>query len=578
MQHVKLRWLRIFNFTLVGVTALLFLTYVLFNLLDVSQSTKNHWGITPDVLFIGAVHAIYVVLTDRLFIKRYAWLVTLISMALYAFLFGAIIEASGNTNLVYRLGYVVFAFFLALDGVFPPAAAVIFTWMILIFTVTGIATPTNASLGFNIVIDTLLTASAYGGWLFFKKHYVSSGKEVVLETKLEEEQFKTSTILESITDGVLVIALNGIIQIANQSAAEMLGWTKDEIINLDYHSLIKPVKESSDQSDTETEAITAALANSKVTQQISKLETLHGRQIFVDIVASPIFETVLTKEGQKEQRLTAVIAVLRDVDKQKRTEQQRSDFISTASHEMRTPVASIQGYLELALNPKISHLDEKTKGFLDKAYDATKHLGQLFQDLLTVSQTEDGRLSSHPTIVDIKELLLSMCDGFKQSASKKGLTIVCNLHPEQSGEKVVTPPMNVKADTERLREVIANLIENAIKYTPSGNVTVNAEVKESEDSVVISVADTGPGIAEEDIPHLFQKFYRVDNTATREIGGTGLGLYISKQIVELFDGKIWVESKVGEGSTFFISLPRINPDAPDAPLTKPLEPPTQALS
>lgn len=230
----------------------------------------------------------------------------------------------------------------------------------------------------------------------------------------------------------------------------------------------------------------------------------------------------------------------------------------------------------------MKYLDEKTKSYLDKAYDATKHLGQLFQDLLTVSQTEDGRLTSHPTAVDINKLLTSMCDNFKNSATKKGLAMQCNLHENETGDKNVKPLMYVKADAERLREVISNLVENAIKYTPQGSVTINANVK--DDNVQISVADTGPGIAEEDIPHLFQKFYRVDNSQTREIGGTGLGLFISKQIIELFDGKIWVESKLGQGSKFILELPRTNPgelDDPEAPQTTQVQktpPPSQATT
>jgi signal transduction histidine kinase len=318
------------------------------------------------------------------------------------------------------------------------------------------------------------------------------------------------------------------------------------------------VAEDATTDKAEEEALSIAMQTGESTQKISKLETLNSRQIYVDIVASPIYQNLQNQEGKVEKKLTGIIAVLRDVDKQKRDEQQRSDFISTASHEMRTPVASIQGYLELALNPKISQIDDKTRTYLDKAYEATKHLGQLFQDLLTVSQTEDGRITNHPEVIEVISLLKEVCSGQIQPAARKGLKLECNLHDQNNGERVVTPLMHVKADPERLREVILNLVENAIKYTPEGSITISAELK--DDSVVIGVKDTGSGIAEEDIVHLFQKFYRVDNSATREIGGTGLGLYISKQIIEMMDGKIWVESKLGEGSTFFVELPRVEPD------------------
>lgn len=563
MQHVKVGWLKKFNYALIGASSLLFVTYFLFESLGVTQATKDRWGITPLILGFAIVHAVYVFISHALLMKRQPWLASFVSLALYAFLISSIIESSGNTNIAYRGAFIVAIFFTGMLGVYTPITAIVFTWMILIFTITGVATPTEASLTFNIIADILVTVSGISGWLFFKKYYVTSGKESALESQLEEEQFKSGAILESITDGVLVINLKGVIQIANASAAQMFGWTKDEATNLDYHSLIKPLSDDPAKETAPADAISEALKSGEATKRVNKLETLNGRQLYVDIIASPIYQNKKNDEGKMQRTLTGIIAVLRDVDKEKRAEQQRSDFISTASHEMRTPVASIQGYLELALNPKISNLNEKTKGYLDKAYDATKHLGQLFQDLLTVSQTEDGRAVSHPKIFDVGELLHSICENVKLQASRKNLTVECNINQDVTDEKNVKPLMYVEADPERIREVLNNLLENAIKYTEQGNIAVKTSV--INEHVRIAVSDTGPGIPEEDIPHLFQKFYRVDNSATREKGGTGLGLYISKQIVEMFDGKIWVESKFGQGSTFYIELPRVSPEQLRAP-------------
>lgn len=563
MQHVKVGWLKKFNYALVSASALLFITYFLFESLGVSQATKDRWGITPLILGFAAIHAIYVFASNALLMKRQPWVASFISVALYAFLISSIIESSGNTNIAYRAAFIVAIFFTGMLGVYTPITAIVFTWMILIFTITGVATPTEASLTFNVIVDILVTVSGISGWLFFRKYYVASGKESALESQLEEEQFKSSAILESITDGVLVINLKGIIQITNVSAAQMFGWTKDEATNLDYHSLIKPISDDPKQEKAAPDAISEALKSGEATKRVNKLETLNGRQLYVDIIASPIYQNKKNEEGKAQRTLTGIIAVLRDVDKEKRAEQQRSDFISTASHEMRTPVASIQGYLELALNPKIGDLNEKTKGYLNKAYDATKHLGQLFQDLLTVSQTEDGRAINNPKIFDISELLHSLCESVKLQAARKNLQVECSVNQAASDGKTVSPLMYVDADPERIREVLNNLLENAIKYTEQGKVGVQASV--ISEQIRIAVTDTGPGIPEEDIPHLFQKFYRVDNSATREKGGTGLGLYISKQIVEMFDGKIWVESKLGQGSTFYVELPRVSPEQLRAP-------------
>lgn len=555
MQHVKIKWLRIFNYGLTGFSTLLFGFYFLFEALQVSEHVKDRWGITPLILVLAGIHAVYILITDRLFIKKIPWLITLISITMYAFLLGSIIESSGNTNVVYRIVYGLLIFFSGMIGLYAPLTAIIFTWMILIFTITGIATPTNASLTFNIVVDTFLTVACFGGWYFFRRWYLPKADpaSVELESLLEQEQSKSSVILESITDGVIVTDPKGTIQVINKSAAEMLGWEQQEAIKLDYKSLIVSTEgEPGTNSDI---AITKSLQTTSAEQAISHLKTRNGRQVYVDIVASPIFQTTLSSEvGEVQKKLVGVIAVLRDVDEQKRQEQQRSDFISTASHEMRTPVASIQGFIELALNPKVATVDEKAKGYLEKAHESTKHLGELFQDLLTVSKSDDGRLANNPKVIEIGEFLKELVEQNKLSAENKGLKVV---YENTAYDKSVAPLMYVNADSERLREVVLNLFDNAVKYTKNGMITVGASLKDQ--GVIIRVSDTGMGIANEDIPHLFQKFYRTDNTATREIGGTGLGLYICQQIVEIMNGRIWVESTVGAGSTFYVEIPRVDP-------------------
>ncbi len=559
MQHVKLRWLRIFNFSLVGVTVLLFVVYILFQQLNVSAATEAKWGITPTVLAIGVFHAFFVIISDRFFLRRYPWLITLISMALYAFLNASIIESSGNTNVVYRITYGMLVFCMGMNGPFAPLTAVIFTWMLLIFTVTGIATPTNASLTFNIIVDICLSIAGFLGWFIFRRYYVPRDDKETKELvgTLEQEQLKSDVILESITDGVMIISPEGTVQNLNQSSATLLGWSRDEATNLDYRSLFGVESEKGTaESQADQDAITQSTKTNKPVQKVSLLKTHHGRNIYVDIVASPIQISALSGEKTATKKTVGVVAVLRDVDVQKRQEQQRSDFISTASHEMRTPVASIQGFIELALNEKVATVDPKAREYLQKAQEATQHLGDLFQDLLTVSKSDDGRLVSNPQLVDVNEFLAAAVDQNTVEAEKKQLKLTADT--EAPNGKSVKPLLYINADPDRLSEVISNLLENAIKYTTKGVITVGATV--TEKGVVIRISDTGAGIATEDIPHLFQKFYRTDNTATREVGGTGLGLYISKQIVELMGGRIWVESTLGAGSTFYIELPRVSPE------------------
>ncbi|MBJ58485.1 hypothetical protein CMN24_02085, partial [Candidatus Saccharibacteria bacterium] len=247
----------------------------------------------------------------------------------------------------------------------------------------------------------------------------------------------------------------------------------------------------------------------------------------------------------------------RDVTKEKAEEREQAEFISTASHEMRTPVASIEGYLGLALNPQTAQIDAKARDFIMKAHEAAQHLGRLFQDLLDVSKSEDGRLTNIPRVVDMGSFVATIVEGLQGKAQEKGLELIFKP-ADQRAQKILVPVFFVNQDNDHIREVVNNLVENAIKYTPQGSVTV--DLSGTEDKVVVSVKDTGLGIPAEDVPHLFQKFYRVDNVDRQSIGGTGLGLYLSRRLAEAMQGRLWVESNYGQGSTFFLELPRISTD------------------
>ena len=224
---------------------------------------------------------------------------------------------------------------------------------------------------------------------------------------------------------------------------------------------------------------------------------------------------------------------------------------------MRTPIAAIEGYIALALNPKISQVDPSGRKYLEKAALATKHLGVLFQDLLNSSRAEDGRLTSYPLVIEIGELIEQAVEAGRFHAKEKGLTMryVVSSDKQAAGGKVLRPLYYTYVDPHRIREVLQNIIDNAIKYANEGAITVRLTGDNS--LIQIQIQDTGSGIPPEDIPHLFQKFYRVDSSLTRTVGGSGLGLFISRKIVEMYNGRIWVESQVGQGSTFFINLPRL---------------------
>lgn len=368
-----------------------------------------------------------------------------------------------------------------------------------------------------------------------------------LATELSHEANKSEVVINAINDGVVLVDTSGVIQLINPAAQRIIGWGQNDAVGLSYKSVIK----LNDKADKPLTDANDPVAQVLATNQDSHSEdfsvtTESGKKILLSLIVSPI--------GNPS---TGAIMVFRDMTKEKAEEREQAEFISTASHEMRTPVASIEGYLGLALNPAIVQVDEKGRDYIQKAHESAQHLGRLFQDLLDVSKAEDGRLSNNPKVVDVADFVGDVAEGLQPKATEKGLRFLYKPRPEtESNIRTVTPVYYAHVDNDHLREVVANLIENAIKYTPAGDVII--DVGGDETHVTISVQDSGIGIPTEDIPHLFQKFYRVDNSDTREIGGTGLGLYLCRRLAEVMGGQIKVESEYKRGSTFSLVLPRID--------------------
>jgi PAS domain S-box-containing protein len=398
----------------------------------------------------------------------------------------------------------------------------------------------------------------------FKLPFIRNGKpgtagmsSSVLASSLRDEKLRSDIILKSIDDGVMLLDGQGIIQLFNPGAVKLTGWPENEAQGLAYKSVIKLLNDKGEPYPDETNPLERVWKEKQVVHDnTAALESRAKKQFPVSLSLTPLLDD--------NQDITGVIAIFRDETVARQEEKQRAEFISTASHEMRTPVAAIEGYLALALNDKVSTIDSRARDYLEKAHASTQHLGKLFQDLLTSAKAEDGRLSSHPVVIEMGAYVEQLAGDLRFAAEKKGLAMEFLIGSDQTidasrsaaGTKVVKPLYYVTADPDRLREVVINLFDNAVKYTDNGKVSIGLT---GDDNVVqLYVRDTGPGIPAEDLPHLFEKFYRVDNSTTRTIGGTGLGLFICRKIVELYQGRIWAESTFGKGSSFFINLPRLS--------------------
>ena len=410
------------------------------------------------------------------------------------------------------------------------------------------------AVNFDFISNSLviLFPVLVGAILWRQGSYLQSEKERHLNrltSQLGAEASKSNIVINAINDGVIVVNSQGIISLINPAASQTIGWEESDAIGLNYEAVIKLRSDKEGELTPASHPLRQGLSsNQAVIRTDCEIITAANKKIPIALHVSPL--AVSENDG--------VVMVFRDITDEILDNRQKAEFISTASHEMRTPVASIEGYLGLALNPQTATIDDKARTYLQKAHESAQHLGRLFQDLLDITRAEDGRLNSNPEIINLTDALRDYVELLTPNAQQKQLRLVFKPDHNPGAVNSVTPVYFAEVDRMHLREIMTNLIENAIKYTPEGEVSV--DIEGDHNHVTISVKDSGIGIAKEDIPHIFEKFYRIDNTDTREIGGTGLGLYLCRRLAESMNGRLWAESRRGEGSEFFLELSRISSD------------------
>jgi PAS domain S-box-containing protein len=502
---------------------------------------------------IAAIGGLIVVLASSILFflakKTTSFLPSFITFAVFALTTAYLVQSTGGVSSSFLVIWSIAIFIAPIFGAYGWLPAVVITGSYL--ASEYISGGINAQTSILIILSSALPLIA--GVILWRETPDSEdqvNKNVKnLASQLSEVATKSEIVINAIGDGVVAVDGQGVIQLINPAAQEILGWGKQDALMLSYKSILKLTDANGGEVDPTQDPIQQVL-NTNQQARSNKLTAItnSGKKISIAIVTSPIGDPG-----------SGAITVFRDTTNERAEEREQAEFISTASHEMRTPVASIEGYLGLALNPHTATIDAKARDFIMKAHEAAEHLGRLFQDLLDVSKSEDGRMTNVPRVIDVVPFTQTIVQGLTQKATDKGLGLV--FVPEEGsnggqGIKKLMPVYFVNLDNDHIREVLDNLIENAIKYTPQGEVRV--DISGNEDKVVISIKDSGLGIPTEDIPHLFQKFYRVDNADRQSIGGTGLGLYLCRRLVEAMQGRLWVESTFGSGSTFFVELPRID--------------------
>lgn len=344
------------------------------------------------------------------------------------------------------------------------------------------------------------------------------------------EKNKFNEILSSIIDGIIALDFNKNIIFFNKASEEITGFRLTEVYQ-------KPIGEFIHLFSGTDEVFPKTYCQGNYNQGLILIGK-EGKQTNVNTMTAEVSSTPQTNLN--------CILILHDLSKEKELEQMKLDFVSMASHELKTPLTSIIGYLSVFLNENRNNIPKENLLFLDKAFIAAQQLQTLIANLLNVNKIEKEQLSVSPELIEYLPIIKKAIDDLKNQANQKNIVISSKIPNE--------PLPKVLADPVRTSEVVVNLLSNAINYTNAGG-KIEIAIQTSPTEITTSITDNGIGIPAEAIPRLFSKFFRVSNQLQKASKGTGLGLYISKSIVEKLHGKIWVESEVGKGSRFFFTLP-----------------------
>jgi PAS domain S-box-containing protein len=343
------------------------------------------------------------------------------------------------------------------------------------------------------------------------------------------EKKQTESVIRSIAEGLVVLDAQGKVIMMNPAAEKLLGISRKDMAgkqlseNLKEEELVSLVKGAPEREDQEIELISKDDETKKVLRASSAvIESENGQTI-------------------------GMVSVLTDITKQKELDRLKSSFVSNVSHELRTPIVAMEKSLSLLLSETTGEISETQEQFLSIADRNLKRLARLINDLLDLSKLEAGKLEIRREPCSIDKILNESIEALDNWAKTKSISIERRF---QEG----LPEVNI--DPDRIIQVLTNLVGNAIKFTPNnGRVKVEAALSRGNNEIIVTVEDTGIGITKEHLTKIFDKFYQVGERVSTDIMGTGIGLSIAKEIVELHGGRIWAESEQGEGAKFIFTLP-----------------------
>lgn len=377
-------------------------------------------------------------------------------------------------------------------------------------------------------------------WIFSNSEQTigEQDRAVIDKSKaLEEEQQLDEAIMSSIAESLIVINKSGQIMLFNPEAERITGVRSSDVEYRLYKKIIPFVDK--DGKEIAKNPITECLNSGQKTQAGIKdcyyIKGTSGKLVPISAHVAPIFE--------KDHSVRGVVATIQDVTLEKELDKVKDEFVYVVAHELGNPIFALDGYLTMLEEAKTFNPDSKK--MITTAKNINHELSTLVNDLLEVIRSESGQLKIDVSPIGLEQITKMVVENSRFKAKEKGILV--NYKPSK---------YIVLGDAEKIQEVITNLIDNAIKYTPEGGkITVWHDT--AENMIVTHVQDNGFGMSADALSHLFEKFFRVQTEKTKGITGTGLGLFICKQIIEKCGGKIWAESEEGKGSIFSFSLKKV---------------------
>lgn len=359
--------------------------------------------------------------------------------------------------------------------------------------------------------------------------------------KAEEEKEKVTTILKSAGDGIFAVDINREIVLFNPMAEKISGFKQEEAIGKYCCDVIKFTNKDGTLDFCEKGCPVERTFKTKEIISLPKdifLVAKSGTRVAIAVIVAPV-------KNQKGEVIGSIVN-FRDVTKEREVDEMKTMFVSISSHQLRTPLSAIRWYSEMLLSGDAGKLNESQRDYLTQIYESNMRMIALVNDLLDISRIEEGRIKMNPQLIQLEELVDSLIREFQPISKARNVKL--------SFLKTEKPLPKVYADPLKIRQVIQNLIANAINYNkPKGKVEVS--FKKEKNQIVFICEDAGMGIPKNEQPKMFNQFFRGSNTMVREVEGTGLGLYISKSIIESSGGKIWLESEENKGTKFYFTLP-----------------------